>query len=140
MLSADCQDKAGVLIFSCAGGANVGQLSNAAAVRLDQEGLGIVFCLAGVGGHVEGIVQKTKEAGCTVVIDGCQMGCAKETLDHIGVAPNCYLVVTELGIEKNRDLELCEEEVQRVVEAVKSECECANEGSGAEGCSCCSDE
>ena len=44
-----------VLIFPCSGGSNVGQIANAAAVRLTQEGRAKMYCLAGLGGDVSGI-------------------------------------------------------------------------------------
>lgn len=120
MLTSDRCAADGVLIYSCAGGCNVGQLANAAAVRLDQAGLGTVFCLAALGGHVDALVEKAKAAECSVVIDGCPTQCARLTLEHAGVERCCHVVVTELGIEKNRDFKLCAEEVEQVVEAVKS--------------------
>ena len=39
-----------ILIFSCAGSANVGQIANQAAIQLAQRGVGRYFCLAGIGG------------------------------------------------------------------------------------------
>ena len=140
MLTSDGSVAETVLIYSCAGGANVGQLANAAAIKLDQEGLGMVFCLAAIGGQVESLVEKAKEAGATVVIDGCPVQCARLSLQHAGIEPDCHIVVTELDIEKNRNFELCEDEVQKVVEAVKSQCGEAGEGSSDASCSCCSDD
>jgi len=136
MLSSDRSSAEDTLIYSCAGGCNVGQLSNAAAVKLYQEGLGALFCLAAVGGHVDDLVQKAQEAGCALVIDGCPVQCARRTLEHAGVEPCCHVVVTELGIEKNRKFELCAEEVERVVQALKSAG--ADTGEGDKGSGCCS--
>jgi len=109
-----------VLVFACAGGSNVGQLSNAVAVKLDQDEAGTLFCLAGIGGHVDSLVRKAQEAGHTVVIDGCPMRCATRILEHAGVEPSCHVVVTELGIEKTRNFELVDEGIQQVVDAVTS--------------------
>ncbi|MDN5347561.1 MAG: hypothetical protein PWP65_1125 [Clostridia bacterium] len=50
-------------------GSNVGQVANQAAVKLDQEGIGKLFCLAGLGGHVQSIVESTKAAKRIVAID-----------------------------------------------------------------------
>jgi uncharacterized metal-binding protein len=41
-----------IIIFSCAGSCNVGQIANQAAIKLSQSGVGRYFCLAGIGGHV----------------------------------------------------------------------------------------
>jgi uncharacterized metal-binding protein len=49
-----------ILIFSCAGSSNVGQIGNQTAVKLTQGGLGRYFCLAGIGGHIPGMIESTK--------------------------------------------------------------------------------
>lgn len=36
-----------VKVFACAGGSNVGQLTNSAAVEVTKEGKGKMYCLAG---------------------------------------------------------------------------------------------
>ncbi len=128
------------MIYSCAGGCNVGQIANAAAIKLDQEELGTLFCLAAIGGHVDDLTQRAIEAAETVVIDGCGVACARLTLNHAGVEPHAHVVVTDLGIEKNRNFELSAEEVQQVVDAVKSPGGESGEASSDEGCSCCSEE
>lgn len=74
------------LIFACFGGSNVGQIAGQAAVKLTKEGKGRLFCLAGIGGHVSGIVESTKAAKQLVVIDGCPLKCALKTLEHAGAA------------------------------------------------------
>jgi uncharacterized metal-binding protein len=38
-----------ILIFSCSGSSNVGQVANLAALKLTQDGVGRMFCLAGSG-------------------------------------------------------------------------------------------
>ncbi len=51
-----CASTVPTMILACAGGSNVGQLSNQAAVELTQEGFGKLFCLAGIGAHLSGFV------------------------------------------------------------------------------------
>jgi uncharacterized metal-binding protein len=46
-----------ILILPCSGGSNVGQIANEAGVKLNQEGMGKSFCLAGIGGHVSGMIE-----------------------------------------------------------------------------------
>jgi uncharacterized metal-binding protein len=103
-----------ILIFSCAGSSNVGQIANQAAVRLAQEGVGRYFCLAGIGGHVSGMIESTKAGKMLIAIDGCPVGCAKKTLEHIGFNVDEYVQVTELGIEKNHEFALAPSDVARV--------------------------
>jgi uncharacterized metal-binding protein len=110
------------MILACAGGSNVGQLSNQAAVELTQEGFGKLFCLAGVGAHLSGFVQSARDIGELVVIDGCEIGCSKVILEHAEIPLKNYVVISELGIEKNKNLQLDPTEVDRVKQAVKTVC------------------
>ncbi len=45
-----------ILIFPCSGGSNVGQIANQAGVKLTQDRMGKFFCLAGIGGHISGMM------------------------------------------------------------------------------------
>jgi len=101
-----------ILIFSCSGSSNVGQIANGASIKLTQTGMGKFFCLAGIGGHVSGMIESTKAGKMLVAIDGCSVACAKKTLEHAGFNIDEYIQVTELGIEKNHnlDLNLCDME------------------------------
>lgn len=107
-----------VLFFACSGGSNVGQLSNAAAAELAQQDHGKMYCLAGLGGAVSGIVESTKAARLKVAIDGCSIGCAKAIFDRLGLAPEIHVVVTELGIEKNHTFDISSEDLNKTCEAV----------------------
>ncbi len=111
-----------VMILACSGGSNVGQLSNQAAVELTREGFGRMFCLAGIGGHLSGFVQSARDVSAMVAIDGCSIGCAKAVLKHAQVPLKAYLVVTDLGIEKNKNFELEREAIDTVKTAVKEVC------------------
>ena len=119
-MAADCcQPKINTMILACSGGSNVGQLSNQAAIELTQEGFGKLSCLAGVGAHLSGFVQSARDIDNLVVIDGCEVGCAKGVLEQAEVPLRGYLVITGLGIEKNKDLNLKREEIDHVKEAVR---------------------
>ncbi|MEW6659782.1 MAG: putative zinc-binding protein [Thermodesulfobacteriota bacterium] len=114
-----CQPKVTTMILSCSGGSNVGQLSNQAAIELTQEGFGKLSCLAGVGAHLSGFVQSARDIPNLVVIDGCEVGCAKGVLEQAEVPLRGYLVITALDIDKNKDMNLKREEIDRVKEAVR---------------------
>jgi uncharacterized metal-binding protein len=103
-----------ILIFSCAGSSNVGQIANQAAVRLAQEGVGRYFCLAGIGGHVSRMIESTKAGKMLIAIDGCPVGCAKKTLEHTGFNIDEYVQVTDLGIEKNHEFNVASSDVGKV--------------------------
>jgi uncharacterized metal-binding protein len=114
-----CASTVPTMILACAGGSNVGQLSNQAAVELTQEGFGKLFCLAGIGAHLSGFVQSARDIPHIVVIDGCEVACAKGILEQAEVPVRGYLVLTELGIQKNKNLNLNREEVEKVKQAVR---------------------
>jgi uncharacterized metal-binding protein len=104
VMSAECCATNGnVMILACSGGSNVGQLANQAAVELTKEGFGKMFCLCGVGGHLSGFVRSARDVPEMVAVDGCDIGCARAILEHAEVPSKRYLVVTELGIEKNKE-------------------------------------
>jgi len=117
-----CATSGNIMILACSGGSNVGQLSNQAAVELTQEGFGKIFCLAGIGGKLQGFVQSAKDVPEMVAIDGCELGCAKATLEQAGVTLKTYVVLTDLGIKKNKDFNLKREEIEQVKEAIKQSC------------------
>lgn len=114
-----CQPTVNTMILACSGGSNVGQLSNQAAIELTQEGFGKLSCLAGVGAHLSGFVQSARDIDNLTVIDGCEVGCAKKVLEHAEVPLRGYLVITNLGIDKNKDMNLKREEIDGVKEAVR---------------------
>ncbi len=108
-----------IMILACSGASNVGQLSNQAAIELTQEGFGKMFCLAGIGGKLQGFVQSAKDVPQMVAVDGCELGCAKATLEQAGVPLKTYLLLTDLGIKKNKDFNLQREDIDKVKGAIK---------------------
>jgi uncharacterized metal-binding protein len=137
-----CAPAGNVMILACSGGSNVGQLANQAAVELTQEGFGKMFCLCGVGGHLGGFVRSAMDVPEMVAVDGCDIGCARAILEHAEVPLKSYLVVTELGIEKNKDFNLKQSDIKQVKEAVREAVtkETATIQQGRipmQGCSCC---
>ena len=117
-----CSSNGDIMILACSGASNLGQISNRAAVELTQEGFGKMFCLSGIGGDLSGFVQSAKDTPRMIAIDGCDVGCAKATLERAGVPLKDYLVLTDLGIQKNKDFDLKHLEVQRAKDEIKKVC------------------
>ena len=88
------------IILPCAGQANVGQLTNLAAIRLTEEGYGSIACVALLAIGSENLVANALNADEVVILDGCPMLCAKKIAGAPGVAAGQYLVMTELGVTK----------------------------------------
>jgi uncharacterized metal-binding protein len=113
------QGKKNVLLYACSGGANVAEIADRAARALMFEGCGAMFCLAGLGAGIEGMIKTAKEADLNVVIDGCPMDCAKKIFDNVGVTNYVQVKVTDLGIEKVKGVRATDEQVAKVVEKTK---------------------
>jgi len=115
-----CLCEAGeVLIFPCSGGSNCGQIANQAAIQLTEEGIGRIYCLAGIGAHDSVIIDTAKAAKRVVAIDGCSTACAKRTLEHAGLMVTDYLDVNREGITKSHDFKLSLEDISSIVAKAK---------------------
>jgi uncharacterized metal-binding protein len=118
-VSDQCCSGDNVLIFACSGGSNVGQITNEAAKKLDDEGVGTFYCLAGVAGKIEPIIANTRGADRVICLDGCSVACAKAVLEMADVPISCYVVATDLGIEKGHHFDLTDAEVESVCAAAR---------------------
>ena len=90
------------LIFACSGAADVGAIADRAVRRLTQEGTGKMYCLAGVGGRVSGIMKTTESASMILVVDGCPLDCAKNCLEKAGFRKYEHFRVTDMGLETGK--------------------------------------
>ena len=90
------------LIFACSGAADVGKIADLAARKLTAEGAGKMFCLAGIGGRVSGIMETTRAATAILAIDGCPLDCARKTLEQAGFTRFEHLRLSDLGMEKGK--------------------------------------
>jgi uncharacterized metal-binding protein len=88
------------LIFSCSGAADVGGVADQAARKLNREGQGKMFCLAGVGGRVSGILKTAESASAILAIDGCPLNCARKSLEQAGFSGFSHLQLADLGLAK----------------------------------------
>jgi uncharacterized metal-binding protein len=101
--SESCACSAGPkLIFSCSGAADVGALADQTARKLTKEGAGKMFCLAGIGGRVSGIMKSTEAASSILAIDGCALDCTKKSLEEAGFKQFNHLRLADLGFEKGK--------------------------------------
>ncbi len=99
----ECECKGGVtLIFPCSGAADVGEISDRAARSMTARGHGKMFCLAGIGGNISGMIASARGADRVLVIDGCGVDCAKKTMEERGIDDYIHFRVTDLGMEKSK--------------------------------------
>jgi len=108
-----------IVILPCAGGSNCGQITNQVAVSLDVLGIGHIYCLAGIGAHIDGMVESARGAKRIVALDGCQVACAKKTIEHAGLTVTDWICVTDEGISKSHKLLLEQEDIEFITERAK---------------------
>ena len=110
-----CQCSGGPkLIFACSGAADVGAIADQAARKMTKEGIGKMFCTAGIGGRVSGIMKTTESADKILAIDGCPLNCVKNSLEQAGFSKFEHLQLAELGMEKCSS-PVTEENISKVV-------------------------
>jgi uncharacterized metal-binding protein len=80
----------------------VGHISDLSARKLSGEGVGKMFCLAGIGGRVSGILATTEAASAVLAIDGCPLDCARKTLEEAGFQQFQHVRLSDLGMEKGK--------------------------------------
>ena len=108
-----------ITFLPCSGGSNCGQITNHVAVRLDEEGIGHIYCLAGIAAHIDGMVESARGAKRLVALDGCQVACAKKAIEHAGLKVTDWICVTEEGVAKNHQFKLAPEEIELIVRKTK---------------------
>lgn len=104
------------LIFACSGAADVGAVADRAARELTAKGAGKMYCLAGIGGRVPGILKTTAEAEKILAIDGCPLDCVRLSLEEADFTEFDHMRVTDLGLEKGTS-PASEENIDRIVQA-----------------------
>ncbi len=105
-------------VFACSGAADVGEVADQAARELSRQGDVSMFCLAGIGGKVSGIVKSTEAAEQILAIDGCPLNCAQKTLEEAGFTSIEHIELHELGLTKGES-PTSPERIKQVVEAAK---------------------
>ncbi len=116
----DCICKAeDVILLPCSGGSNCGQITNQVAVSLDVLGVGRIYCLAGIGAHIDGMVESARGAKRIVALDGCQVACAKKTIEHAGLRVTDWICVTDEGISKSHNLLLEQADIELITRGTR---------------------
>lgn len=115
-MSNSCKCDGGAkLIFACSGAADVGAVADQAARKLTRDGSGKMFCLAGIGGRVSGIMKTAEAAQSILAIDGCPLNCAKMCLEEAGFTEIKHLQLTDIGMTKGKT-DVSEQNIKSVAE------------------------
>ncbi len=81
-----------------------------------------MFCLAGIGGRVSGILASTQSATSILAIDGCELDCTRKTLEGAGFTQFEHIRLNDMGMEKGKT-PANEEAVAKVVSRAKARLE-----------------
>jgi uncharacterized metal-binding protein len=111
------------LIFACSGASDTGETADRAARALTKDGAGRMYCLAGLGGQVQGIICNTQSASRILAIDGCPTECAKKTLQVAGFTAFEHIQLADIGLPKGSSPATAEN-IQTVVAKAKELLEC----------------
>lgn len=130
-----CQG-APTLIFACSGAADVGEIADRTARKLLADGVGRMFCLAGIGGRVSGIVKTTEAAAKVLVIDGCPLACGRHTMQEAGLRKFQYLALQDLGMQKGQS-PVTAERIEQAAEKARAVLAAPSVQDGATDSGCC---
>ncbi|RXA20439.1 zinc-binding protein [Methanosarcina sp. MSH10X1] len=107
---------ANVAIFPCAGASNVGQISNKIAIELEKRNVGNLMCTVGIGARAPGLMKSAEASDRIIAVDGCPVNCASKTLELAGFKVYRHIIISELGIKKNKDKDLKDNEISEALE------------------------
>ena len=95
------------------------EIADRAAREMMFAGQGSMFCLAGLGAGIQGMIQTARDADLNLLIEGCDVDCAKKIFDKCGVTNYVQVKVTDHGIEKAKDVRATDDQVAKVIAKVK---------------------
>jgi uncharacterized metal-binding protein len=87
-----------------------------AARRMSRDGKGKMYCLAGIGGRLSGIMKTTEAAESILAIDGCSLHCVKKCVEQAGFSKFGHLEITAPGLSKDQT-PITDEAISKVAEA-----------------------
>lgn len=117
-LSMQKDKKALPLVYSCSGCSSAAQMANHVALQLDRRGIAEMSCIAGVGGDVPSLVKVARSGRPIMVIDGCQLVCAKKCLERHGIEPESHLQLNEHGVKKRFHADFDPEQAEQIIAMV----------------------
>lgn len=88
-------------VIACSGACDLGNIADLVARKLSAEGVRKMHCLAIVGAGVEKPSAELRDSNL-LVIDGCEVDCAKKIVDAANFENYSYLRVSDMGFEKGK--------------------------------------
>lgn len=104
-------------IFSCSGASNVGQLTYRAVTDICKSPFGMHRSITKVATN-----QSKELFGNIVIVDGCDLQCAKKLLNSFDIKEKYHLIITDLGIEKDENPTFSKEDLALVKDGIQASC------------------
>ncbi|WP_372479171.1 putative zinc-binding protein [Halomicrobium sp. HM KBTZ05] len=108
------------LVYSCSGCSSAAQMANDLAVRLDRERVAEMSCIAGVGADVDPLVETAIAGRPMVVIDGCPLECARNSLERHDVTPDRHVNLAKRGVAKEYHTDYDDDQAERLFEDLRA--------------------
>ncbi len=102
-------------VYVCGGAADVGELTDRAARRMDRKGIASMSCMAGIGARDADITFKAEYATRVLLMDGCPKACSRRTFENAKLYRFAHFDLSAIGLIKSKS-PVTEENIQRVVE------------------------
>ena len=104
-------------IVACSGASNTGSYSDLVARKLMQSGKAKMLCLARFSVDEKFAENSKEEYSKIVVLDGCPINCAEETLKQRGIANYQHINTTDFEIVKGKT-PVTEEKVNEIAKYI----------------------
>jgi len=102
-------------MFICGGSADVGELTDRTARRLQRDGVAVMSCLAGIGARDDDMLANAMFAERVLLMDGCPKACARRTFEQAGLKRFRHFDLSCIGLRKGKS-PVTEENIQRVTQ------------------------
>lgn len=89
------------IVLCCSGAADLGEISDKVARKLNSNGIRKMSCLALVGASIETSIENFKSSNL-LLIDGCSVECGRKALDEKGISNYKYMKISDLGFVKGQ--------------------------------------
>jgi len=116
-----CCGESPVLIYACAGGSNVGQLSNEIAKYLTEQKAGKMTCTAALGADLHGFILSARSAKENILLDGCPVKCIQKTFKRLGIPNYKQYILTEMGITKEHNFICKQKDIEKIANIIMND-------------------
>lgn len=89
------------VVMTCSGACDLGEIADAVARKLRDNGVRKMSCLALIGAGSKKSIEALKTKNI-LVIDGCPTDCGKRILDNAGITSYKSFRVTDAGLKKGQ--------------------------------------